>query len=65
VHQIYQGNCFDPGTDPTAEGFDPLLAVLKHYQLDVGQDNFDFEGSRDQKNFAAWRGETAPQGEQA
>ena len=52
------------GTDPTAEGFDPLLAVLKHYQLDIGADNFDFEGSQDQKNFAAWRGD-APQGEQA
>ena len=28
VHQIYQGNCFPEGTDPTAEGFDPLAAVL-------------------------------------
>jgi phenol hydroxylase P3 protein len=29
VHQIYQGHCFDAGTDPRREGFDPLLAVLK------------------------------------
>jgi len=64
VHQIYQGHCFDPGTDPAAEGFDPLLAVLKHYRMHVGRDNFDFEGSQDQNNFAAWRGD-APQGEQA
>jgi len=55
VHQIYQGNCFKPGTDPTVEGFDPLLAVLQYYEMNIGRDNFDFEGSEDQKNFAAWR----------
>jgi phenol hydroxylase P3 protein len=27
--------------------------------MNVGRDNFDFEGSEDQKNFAAWRGESA------
>jgi len=58
VHQIYQGHCFKPDADPTKEGFDPLLAVLDWYELDVGRDNFDFEGSEDQKNFAAWRGQT-------
>ena len=42
---------------------DPLLAVLKHYQLELGRDNLDFEGSEDQKNFAAWRGD-AMQGAQ-
>ena len=41
-----------------AEGFDPLAAVLDWYQMNVGRDNFDFEGSEDQKNFAAWRGES-------
>ena len=60
VHQIYQGHCFKPGTDPSAEGFDPLMAVLDWYELEVGRDNFDFEGSEDQKNFAAWRGDAAP-----
>jgi phenol hydroxylase P3 protein len=55
--QIYQGHCFKPGVDPTKEGFDPLLAVLDYYEMNVGRDNFDFEGSEDQKNFAAWRGE--------
>src|SRR5574337_1115508 len=55
VHQIYQGNCFPEGTDPTAEGFDPLAAVLEYYHLEHGRDNLDFEGSEDQKNFAAWR----------
>ena len=58
VHQIYQGHCFKPGTDPTAKGFDPLMAVLAYYEMEVGRDNFDFEGSEDQKNFAAWRGES-------
>jgi phenol hydroxylase P3 protein len=55
VHQIYQGNCFNPGVDPTAPGFDPLAAVLDYYNLEAGSDNLDFEGSEDQKNFAAWR----------
>ncbi|TAH43104.1 MAG: YHS domain-containing protein [Betaproteobacteria bacterium] len=57
VHQIYQGNCFPEGTDPTVEGFDPLAAVLKYYHLEHGRDNLDFEGSEDQKNFAEWRGQ--------
>ncbi|MEZ5628573.1 MAG: aromatic/alkene/methane monooxygenase hydroxylase/oxygenase subunit alpha [Rhodocyclaceae bacterium] len=56
VHQIYQGNCFPEGTDPTAEGFDPLAAVLAYYHMNFGRDNLDFEGSEDQKNFDAWRG---------
>ena len=60
MHQIYQGNCFKPDVDPTAEGFDPLLAVLDWYQMEVGRDNFEFEGSEDHMNFAAWRGEPMP-----
>lgn len=62
VHQIYQGHCFKEGVDPTQPGFDPLLAVLDWYGLNVGRDNFDFEGSEDQKNFAAWRGDPPPAG---
>lgn len=57
VHQIYQGNCFPEGTDPTVEGFDPLAAVLKYYNLEHGRDNLDFEGSEDQKNFESWHGQ--------
>ena len=56
MHQIYQGNCFNPGVDPTAPGFDALGAVLDYYNMAVGRDNLDFEGSEDQKNFEAWRG---------
>jgi phenol hydroxylase P3 protein len=55
VHQIYQGNCFPEGTDPTKPGFEPLPEVLKYYHLNFGRDNLDFEGSEDQKNFDAWR----------
>ena len=61
VHQIYQGNCFKADVDPTQPGFDPLAAVLDWYGLNVGRDNFDFEGSEDQRNFAAWRGEKSEQ----
>ncbi|MBN3794612.1 aromatic/alkene/methane monooxygenase hydroxylase/oxygenase subunit alpha [Burkholderia sp. Ac-20392] len=57
VHQIHQGNCFPPDADPSAEGFDPLAAVLDYYAVGMGRDNLDFAGSEDQKNFAAWRGQ--------
>ncbi|KUE85146.1 phenol 2-monooxygenase [Cupriavidus necator] len=56
VHQIYQGNCFKPGTDATAEDFDPLAAVLEYYEVEP-RDTMDFDGSEDQKNFATWRGQ--------
>jgi len=58
VQQIYQGHCFKPGVDPTIPGFDPLAAVLDWYDVKVGEDNLDFEGSPDQQNFARWRNET-------
>ena len=29
--------------------------MLKYYNFNPGRDNLDFEGSEDQKNFAAWR----------
>jgi len=38
VNQIYQGNCFRPGADPTVPGFDPLLEVLHYYGFHVGED---------------------------
>ena len=56
VHQIYQGNCFKADVDPTAEGFDPLAAVLDWYGIEPGRDNGEFEGSVDQQNFADWSG---------
>jgi len=56
VHQIYQGNCWPEGTDPTVEGFDPLAKYLEWCRIENGKDNGDYEGSGDQANFAAWRG---------
>ena len=56
ANQIYQGNCFPEGTDPTVEGFDPVAKVLEYYNIQPGRDNLDFDGSEDQKNFAKWRG---------
>lgn len=55
THQVFQGNCFPEGADPSAPDFDPLSELLKYYNFNVGKDNLDFEGSEDQKNFAAWR----------
>jgi phenol/toluene 2-monooxygenase (NADH) P3/A3 len=57
VHQIYQGNCFKPGTDPTAPGFDPLAAVLEYYNFGPG-DNMDYVGSPDEANWLKWKGLT-------
>ncbi|AOI62181.1 phenol 2-monooxygenase [Burkholderia territorii] len=57
VHQIHQGNCFPSDADPGAEGFDPLAAVLDYYEVQMGRDNLDFDGSEDQRNFATWRGQ--------
>jgi len=54
-HQVFQGNCFNPGVDPTAEGFDPLAALMDYYHVQNGRDNLDFDGSEDQKNFETWR----------
>jgi phenol hydroxylase P3 protein len=55
VHQIYQGNCFNPGTDPTVKGFDPLAAVLEYYHFGPG-DNMDYVGSPDEANWLKWKG---------
>lgn len=55
AHQVFQGNCFAPGDDPSAEGFDPLASVAKFWRLNHGKDNLDFKGSEDQVNFDHWR----------
>jgi phenol hydroxylase P3 protein len=56
VHQVYMGNGWPEGTDPTAEGFDPLAKYIEWCNIENGKDNCDYEGSADQANFAAWRG---------
>jgi phenol/toluene 2-monooxygenase (NADH) P3/A3 len=56
VHQIYQGNCFPAGTDPTAEGFQPLPAVLQYYGFDPTSAGGDFSDSPDRRNWERWTG---------
>ncbi len=55
VHQIYQGNCFEPDADPTAPDFNALGEVLRWYRLTPGQDNMDYADSPDKANFEKWR----------
>ena len=55
VHQIYQGNCFEPDVDPTKPDFNPLAEVLRWYRMENGRDNMDYADSEDKKNFEAWR----------
>ena len=57
AHQIFQGNNFPEGTDPTVEGFNPIAAVAEFYQLS-DQEKGPFAGSEDEKNFAEWRAQT-------
>ena len=57
-HQIFQGNCFPEGTNPTVEGFDPVRSVAAYYDIEWGRENGPFVGSEDQKNFAKWRDQT-------
>jgi phenol hydroxylase P3 protein len=59
VHQIYQGNCFRPGTDPTAPGFDPIKEVLNYYTFQVGADNGEYLDSPDRHNWERWTGKPA------
>jgi phenol hydroxylase P3 protein len=59
VHQIYQGNCFPEGADPTAPGFDPLLEVLKYYHFEIGADGGEFNSSPDKANWERWTGQAA------
>ena len=40
THQVYQGNCFPEGADPSQPGFEPLTEVLKYYNFNPGRDNW-------------------------
>ena len=54
VHQIYQGNCFLPGVDPTAPDFNPMVEALRYMGIKPGVDNGDFKGSADATNWEKW-----------
>ncbi len=56
VHQIYQGNCFREGTDPTQPGFNPLAEVLAWYHLDTSADTGEYNASPDRANWERWTG---------
>lgn len=45
VQQIFQGNCGGP----------TLPEVLEWYKIQFGQDNCDYNGSEDQKNYESWK----------
>ena len=54
VHQILQGNCFNPDANPAAPGFDAASAVLDYSQINKGHDSGEFKGSEDDANFTTW-----------
>jgi phenol/toluene 2-monooxygenase (NADH) P3/A3 len=57
VHQIHQGHCFNADIDKSSPNFNPLAEVLKFYQMNFGEDNLEFKGSVDEKNFETWKGD--------
>jgi phenol/toluene 2-monooxygenase (NADH) P3/A3 len=56
VHQIYQGNCFLEGVDPTAPDFNPLVEALKYMGIKPGVDGGTLSASADARNWEAWTG---------
>ena len=61
VHQIYQGNCFDPGADPTAPGFNPLVGGARVLPAWTWAATTSTSRAReDQKNFARPGAATTP-----
>ena len=53
-HQALQGNCAPEGVDTHAPDFNPGDHIADYWRLDPRATG-DFNGSEDQKNFAAWR----------
>ncbi|TDU28525.1 phenol hydroxylase P3 protein [Panacagrimonas perspica] len=54
VNQIYQGNCFLPGVDPTAPDFNPMAEALKFMGLKPGVDGGLFKEHLDAKRWEQW-----------
>ena len=59
VHQIYQGNYFNPGVDPTAPDFNPLVEALKYMGITPGVDGGDFATHIDAVNWTRWTNRSA------
>ena len=51
ARKVHEDNDADRGP----QEFDPWPPLLGEWRVASGADNFDFEGSIDQQNFAAWR----------
>jgi phenol hydroxylase P3 protein len=56
VHQIFQGNCFPEGADPTAPDFNPLVEALKYMGIKPGVDGGDLRTSADAQRWEEWTG---------
>ncbi len=54
VPQIYQGNYFNPGVDPTSPDFNPLVEALKYMGINPGVDGGDFATHVDAFNWVRW-----------
>ena len=54
VHQIYQGNCFLPEADPTADDFNPMVEALKYMGIKPGVDGGLFKDHIDAKRWEEW-----------
>ena len=54
THQGLQGNCAPEGVDTSAPDFNPAEHIAAYWRLHPSATG-DFNGSEDQKNFAAWR----------
>lgn len=54
VHQIYQGNCFGEGVDPTAPGFNPVAAALQYMGIKPGIDGGLMSQHIDARRWEEW-----------
>ena len=54
VHQIYQGNCFPEGSDPTAPDFNPMAAALTYMGIKPGVDGGLFKEHADARRWEEW-----------
>ena len=52
VHQVYQGNLYPDDINPASPGDSPVREMLRYVGINPGQDNGDFDTSRDRINFA-------------
>jgi phenol hydroxylase P3 protein len=54
VHQIYQGNCFKEGVDPTSPDFNPMAAALEYMGIKPGVDGGLIRDHVDARRWEEW-----------